>query len=162
MIIFLNRKLYKNCRLILFCLMVVALLFSTGCSSVKKSKIIIYSDKNTNEGKPVCLVIKSVHSNEFRTDSYRKISEAAYTTPVDNTILDRVMLIPGKKKKLKVIRPDKESLGLYCFFSEPDKWKLLLQRPLKSKYIIKIRENSIKIKEGGFFKSLNPFSDDED
>ena len=160
MIVFVNWKSYKNSRLLLLILIVLAVFFSAGCSSIKKSKIIIYSDKNANEGKPVCLVIKSVHSNEFRTDSYRKISEAAYSTPVDNTILEKVMLIPGKKKKIKIIQPEKESLGLYCFFSEPDKWKLLLQRPLKSKYKIKIKENSIKIREVGFFKSLNPFSDD--
>ncbi|WP_035240853.1 hypothetical protein [Desulfobacter vibrioformis] len=129
------------------CLVMIMLLMAAfGCSSkVPTIKFKVTSEKITNEGQPVYLLIRTLKGSEFVTDDYDTIAALVHASPTDDSIVSTEFIIPGRTRKLTVSKPDDKDLGVYCLFTKPDaQWKLLLQKPLKKKYVIRLENNAIR------------------
>ena len=128
-------------------LLVALLLFlGTGCSSKTPTvQFKVKSQKITNEGQPVYLLVRTIDGSEFVTDDYDTIAALFHTIPTDESIVSTEFIIPGKTKKFVISKPDNKDLGVYCMFTKPNaQWKLLIQKPLKKKYVILLESNEIQ------------------
>jgi len=129
-----------------------------GCSSskgaVKKEMITfqVQPDKTVNDERPVYLLIRRVNKAEFLTETYNAVADTVFANPPDESVLVRLMLLPGQDEKVSVPKPDKADLGVYAFFVRPgEQWKLLLEKPLKSEYKIKVKYNELLEYRKGLF-----------
>jgi hypothetical protein len=67
-----------------------------------------------------------------------------FANPPDSSVLASLVLLPGEEQEIKIKRPDKVDIGLYCFFTEPgDPWKIKLDQPLGEEYAVALGENNI-------------------
>ena len=123
----------------------------SGCAKNQMS-FKVQSNDNTNDEQPVCIVIRTVNYNNFLTESYQDIAGMVYADPPDSSVIASHIILPGTKKKIKIDIPPKDLVGVYCLFKEPDIWRILLRRPLDSKYYIILEENRIVLKKRGLFK----------
>ena len=131
---------------VLSILMAVLLLLSTGCSSKSPTvKFRVKSEKHTNEGQPVYLLVRTIDGSEFVTDDYDTIATLFHTIPTDASIVSKEFIIPGDTKKFVISKPDNKDLGVYCMFTRPNaQWKLLIQKPLKKKYVLLLENNEVR------------------
>lgn len=121
-------------------LVFIILICIYGC---KHTKLTLRSYPDTNKGQPVYVMIRSVNAKKFLTDSYQDIADKVFADPPDPSVLDYKAILPGQKQKIKLKKPD-TSVGIYCMFTEPgDEWKIILPRPLNSKYKIELEKNRI-------------------
>ena len=170
-IIYLQNKILKYTKFPLILFFILIMLFNfIGCLK-KNIKLAtpgisfhIISKADTNGGEPCYIMIRMVNENNFLTDSYEEASKMIFANPPNESILTYDLILPYNYKEIKVNVPDKPtSLGLYCFFSEhSDKWKVLLPKPLKTKYKFVLEKNKIMQKtipielqkKEGFFNNL--------
>jgi hypothetical protein len=113
---------------------------------------IIESEPDSNQGQPFYCAFRSVNANQFLTDSYDGVAAMLFANPPDSSVLASLVLLPGEEQEIKIKRPDKVDLGLYCFFTEPgDPWKIKLDQPLGDEYAVALGQNNIleAEKEGG-------------
>ena len=131
---------------VLSILMALLLLMGTGCSSKSPTvQFKVKSEKLTNEGQPVYLLARTIDGSEFVTDDYDTIATLFHTIPTDTSIVSKEFIIPGNTKKFVISKPDNKDLGVYCMFTRPNaQWKLLIQKPLKKKYVILLDNNEIQ------------------
>ena len=128
-------------------LVAAAVLLSGGCSAkTPEVKFKIKSDKITNEGQPVYILIRTISGSEFVTDDYDSIAALFHSQPTDESILSTEFVIPGKTKKIIIKKPDGKDIGVYGMFTNPQaQWKLLIQEPLEKKYVIVLGNNDIQL-----------------
>jgi hypothetical protein len=124
----------------------------SGCGkkqiSPPKIKFTIKSQDDTNAGRPFYIAIRNVNANQFLTDTYQGVAEKIFSDPPSPSVLAAQAVVPGEKLKIKVLKPDQNDVGIYCFFTDPsDPWKILLQQPLADKYKILLDVNKIKQSE---------------
>ena len=111
-------------------------------------KFTIKSKDDTNAGRPFYIAIRNVNANQFLTDTYQGVAEKIFSDPPSPSVLAAQAIVPGEKLKIRVLKPDQNDVGIYCFFTEPsDPWKILLQQPLADKYKIVLDLNKIKQSE---------------
>ena len=122
--------------------------FMGGCGGkhVPPPEIVftIDSESETNQGRPFHCVFRFVNANQFLGDSYDTVAALLFANPPDESVLASLVLLPGEEQEIKIKRPDKADIGLYCFFTEPgDPWKIRLDQPLGEEYEITLGENNI-------------------
>lgn len=104
----------------------------------------IESDLDANDGQPLGMMIREVTSKEFLTDGYDEIAGMAYTDPKDESLLDWRILLPGKSEEVKIVKPSKSDIGIYCLFTQPgENWRIMLKNPFGSEYKIIVRKNNL-------------------
>jgi len=144
-----------SCALIVLLLLVMGCLHGCGKSTtVKKEQTIfnIIPDFRINDERPVYVVIRKVNRMDFLIDNYDCISDMVYANSPNESLLAWRMLMPGKKEKIQVIKPDKSDIGVYVLFTNPgENWKLILEAPLKPEYQIKVKNNELEEYTKGFF-----------
>ncbi len=133
-----------------FIVFAAALLAAAGCAmktkpvSAPKINFTVKSTTAANEGKPFYIVIRSCNSKEFVTGGYDSVAGALFGDPPDKSIIAYHEVIPGYTLELTAEKPDTNSIGVYCLFSDPgDEWKQLLPRPLEPRYKIDLGRNTI-------------------
>ena len=105
----------------------------------------IESDADANDGQPLGMMIREVNSKRFLTDGYDEIAGMAHTDPRDENLLEWCMLLPGKNEEIKIVKPSKSDIGIYCLFTQPgENWRLMLKSPLGDRYKIMVRKNSLE------------------
>jgi hypothetical protein len=118
-----------------------------GAKAVPKEQVTFFvaPDKSINDERPVYIVIRKVNKKNFLTESYDNIVDMVYAEPPDESLLSWHILMPGQNEKILVTKPDKLSIGVYVLFTHPgEKWKMLLEKPLKSEYKIDIKKNVLE------------------
>lgn len=141
--------------LLLFAMVLMAgMFYGCGKGTVKKEMITfqIMPDRTINDEQPVYILIRKVNKTEFLTENYNGIADTVFANPPDESVLARLMLLPGQNEKISVTKPDKDDLGVYAFFARPgDQWKLLLEKPLKSAYKLNVKYNELMEYRKGLF-----------
>ncbi|WP_300671453.1 type VI secretion lipoprotein TssJ [Desulfoluna sp.] len=128
-------------------LMLVILMAFCGCSNKKKITFHITSEPDINDGRPLYLVVREVNRKDFLIEYYDDIADMIYSDPDDESLLFWRMLLPGEKKKIKVLRPEKTEIGIYGMFTQPgNSWKLMIPSPYEKKYDIVVETNNIRLK----------------
>jgi hypothetical protein len=85
-----------------------------------------------------------VNANQFLTDGYDGVAALLFANPPDSSVLASLVLLPGEEQEIKIKRPDKADIGLYCFFTQPgDPWKIKFDQPLGEEYEVALGENTI-------------------
>ena len=130
----------------------VFLIGLSGCagkgSSVEQAiSLNITPYKNANLGEPFYIAIYSTNREQFLTTSYFDITSKVFKTNQNKNLLTFQLILPGKNKKISIYTQKDNSLGVYALFTHPsDQWKVLLVKPLKEKYNIILKKNSIVLK----------------
>lgn len=112
----------------------------------------INSESDTNQGQPFYCAMRSVNANQFLTESYDGVANMLFANPPNASVLASLVILPGEDQEIKIIKPDKVDIGLYCFFTEPgEPWKIKLNQPLGEEYGVTLGKNNIleAEKEGG-------------
>ena len=110
-------------------------------------KFRVTSLPETNDGRAVHAVIKSVTPQEFLTDSYESMVDAAYSNPPADGVLRSFAIVPGQTKTISLEKEPQKAIGVYFLFSEPgEQWKLLMPQPIRSKYNFKLDKDSVEQK----------------
>ncbi len=145
----------SNVGVIGICMMVLVLLLCSGCGGKKvpMMELVVTADKNANNGQPVYLVVRAVNSSDFVSEDYQSVAGMVMLNPPDKTVLSTNLILPGKKTKIELTKPDNRSIAVYCMFTKPGQWKVFMQKPLKKKYKFVLNKDSISIKKG-FFSSF--------
>jgi hypothetical protein len=147
-------------------LAIAAVIGSCGKKPVPPPQILfeIESDDDTNGGRSFYIAIRSVNHSQFLADSYQDVANMIFTNPADSSVLATQVILPGEDKEIIVVKPDKDVIGFYCFFTDPgDPWKIMLDQPLGEEYEIVLKKNRIAQsektleKKKGFFRRLWPF-----
>ncbi len=140
------------------CLLTIVLFLTligllNGCASIKKflapkKETVAFAFETgaeTNNGKPVYVVIRTVNKKKFLTQSYDQIADMVYADPPVPSLLAWHMLLPGKKEKIQVEKPEEAAIGVYVLFTQPGmKWKIMLKEPFEKKYDIVLLKNSLQ------------------
>ncbi len=137
------------------CIIILICMFCSGCGGKKipMVELSVTADKTSNNGQPVYLVVRTVNSTDFVSEDYQSVAGMIMRNPPAKTVLSTNFILPGKKKKIEFTKPDNRSIAVYCMFTKPDQWKMFLQKPLKKKYKLILKKNSISFKKG-FLKGL--------
>ena len=88
-------KKYSNFKISRFCnqiLMIAMILIITGCST-KSVKLEFKADPDTNNGQPLCILLRSVNTSQFLTEGYNDVAGIVYSTPVDPSIIDSYLIL---------------------------------------------------------------------
>ena len=145
--------LFKNAifthSILIGSLALLVILSLTGCAIFGKStpvmKFIIYSESDANDGQPFYIMIRIVNEGSFFTDSYQDASNMVFANPPIQDVLAANVVLPGKKCKIRVSKPSKKPVAIYCIFTNPgDQWKVMLSQPLKNKYKVHLEQNAIR------------------
>lgn len=129
----------------------LALLLCTGCGAKKPTmKFSVKADETSNYGQPVYLVVRTVNSSDFVSQDYQSVADLIMQNPPDETVLLTQLILPDRKTKFKIDKPDNRSLAVYCMFTDPDQWKVFLEKPLDKKYTFILENNNVSLKKGWF------------
>ena len=144
---------------------VIILLFMTvilsGCGSVKsymrswvgpeppaKKEFITFQIRpaaNSNNERPVYLLIRKVNKMEFMTENYDRIAGKALFNQTDESFLASQIVLPGQNEEITIPMPDKSDIGVYVLFADPgDNWKMIFEKPFKSPYRISVTNNNLE------------------
>jgi len=104
----------------------------------------IESESDTNQGQPFHCAMRSVNANQFLSESYDGVANMLFANPPNASVLASLVILPGEDQEIKIIKPDKVDIGLYCFFTEPgEPWKIRLDQPLGDEYEVVLGEDRI-------------------
>jgi hypothetical protein len=127
----------------LFAALVLLLGLAPGCST---SQISVYVDSSpeTNEGRPLYMVVRAVEASKFATDTYESISRSVFARPADDTIIRADVIYPGAEREVIVEKPVDVPLSIYFLFTDPgDRWKTRVLQPVPDDVEILLGENEI-------------------
>lgn len=132
-------------------LLAFAFLLGTGCGAKKPvMKFSVKADETSNNGQPVYMVVRTVNSSDFVSEDYQSVADLIMKNPPDQTVLLTQLILPDRKTKFKIDKPDNRSLAVYCMFTDPDQWKVFLDKPLEKKYTFILENSNVTLKKGWF------------
>ena len=151
-----NKKYPLLNKLFVFFFLLALLGAAAGCASTKTHTphitFFIQADDSANNEQPFYILFRSVSERNFLTESYQQVAGLVFANTSDENILGRQVIMPGNKREIIVEEPLKDPVGVYCLFTKPsDQWKILLKKPLASKYDIRLEKNRILQKKRGFW-----------
>lgn len=147
-------------RLIVMILCVAAAMLFACATKPEPPQVmlIVQSDIRTNNGQSFYMLIRSVDTQIFLTESYPDVSNMVFSVPKDKSVLAAVPVIPGVEQKVSVKKPEDTPLAIYCLFTEPgDQWKILMSPPLESRYILHLKNHRIIETQRSFHKKRGLF-----
>ncbi|MBU1341196.1 MAG: hypothetical protein KKE44_14820 [Proteobacteria bacterium] len=141
-----NRLLHH--KKICLCIVLLLFMFSFfGCGAKKPIlKFVVKADESTNNGQPVYLVVRTVNSSNFVTEDYQSVAGIVMLNPPDETVISTNLILPGENTDIEFDKPDNRSIAVYCMFTNPEQWKVFMQKPLEKKYKFILENNSIFLK----------------
>ena len=152
--------LYTTRKLVWFLAFLLIVFAFSGCggnSHLMRSKVSlrIKPELNANNGRPFYIVIREVNKTSFLIDGYDEIAEMVYADQQEESLITWCVILPGKENKIKFAKPEKSDLGVYGLFTQPgDNWKIMINKPLGSKYEIIPYANGLKYYRLGFLKKI--------
>lgn len=146
-----DHKFYKENHVFSFpCVMIAALITSSlgalgGCGSLRIS---LEADADTNQGRPLQIVVRSVEEQAYRGDSYSEVSRLV--TAPDASVLRRLVLDPRPRlrRSFRIKPPPGRPVGLYVLYTSPSgTWKMLLLPPLPYSVKVPLRRAGIAVEQ---------------
>lgn len=108
-----------------------------------------------NDAQPFYVVIREVNKKSFLMENYDKIADSVYADPPDKSLLGSQVILPGKTEVIKVAIPSESDIGIYALFTRPgENWKIMITKPLGSKYDIVVQNTGMEHAKGGFWAWL--------
>ena len=132
----------------------------SGCGGKKplfQSRITftVTPDPGINNEQPFYVVIREVNKKSFLIEDYNEIADLVYADPPDESLLGWQAILPGKKEEMKVETPNDSDIAIYALFTRPaGNWKIMVTRPLGSKYDIAVQDTGMIHAKGGFWAWL--------
>lgn len=108
--------------------LVALFLLQSGCSSWRMW-VTVQSHQDTNQGRPLHVLVRTVSSEQYRDESYADVVQLAVKP--DKTVIRTLLLEPNQKRRMFLTVPSDKSVGIYLLLdSTTGSWKLLLPPPL--------------------------------
>ena len=141
------KSLIIKIEIVLVVFLIVCGLGLSGCGKkVPVIKFKVKADESANGGQPVYLLIRTINGPEFIADDYQTIVGFFSESPLNDTVISTKFIIPGDTKKFTVKKPDDSNIAVYCMFTNPeDQWKILIQKPLGKKYVLRLDNNAVEL-----------------
>jgi hypothetical protein len=115
----------------------------TACTS--SLRVGIQSTLNTNEGKPLYVMVRSVGGNTFLSEDYDTVAQKLFSFPRDETVLHRESIFPGKTAEFTLPQPEDTDIAIYVFFTKPgENWRVSVRKPLPGDVLLELGSNNIK------------------
>lgn len=132
-------------RRLLALLLLVLALGPGGCATWPLF-ITINADGETNQGRDVQVIVRSVPLEKYRTEPYSQLAQLVLLP--DKSVLRVLTIEPGSKRRMLVSAPDSAPLALYFFYSTPTaSWRMLLPQPLPYAVWVPLGRGGIKSNE---------------
>lgn len=96
-----------------------------------KVTLIVHSKENSNRGRPLHVVVRSVTRKRFVEDGYSTI--ARLVVEPDETVIHTLVVLPNENQLVPLTLKNKsEAIGIYGLFTRGagESWKLLAERPM--------------------------------
>jgi hypothetical protein len=120
------------------------LVFGSG-ACVSGTHIYIKSIEQTNEGKTLYALVRSVDAKGVASERYQDVSAKVFADPPDASVLVSRPVFPGNPVTLTVPDGDAKELVIYFLFTNPGlNWRLPLHAPLPSEVYIDLGTNQIE------------------
>lgn len=132
-------------RAMITTLSVLSLCLLGACGSLR---ICLEADADTNQGRPLQIVIRSVEEQTYRGDSYSEVSRLV--TAPDASVLRRLVLDPRPRlrRSFSIKPPPGRPVGLYVLYTSPSgTWKMLLLPPLPYSVRVPLRRAGIAVEQ---------------
>jgi hypothetical protein len=116
-------------RLSLLALAMACALALGGCST-SRLFLVLAGDANSNQGRPLQVLIRSVPIDTYRAEPYAALARLVLSP--DKSVLRMLTLYPQGpfRRCLSLTAPDKVPLALYFLYTSPvGSWKMLLPTP---------------------------------
>ncbi len=123
------------------------LLLLAGCETTT-FYIEVDSETDTNQGRPVYVVVRRVDETAFLTETYEEVASSVFKTPQDPTLVLKEALIPGESWETEMEIPTDPRIAIYFMFTEPgDRWKTLLKQPYPDGVSFELSKNQISYQD---------------
>ncbi|MDD9966913.1 MAG: hypothetical protein OXR73_11845 [Myxococcales bacterium] len=124
--------------------MVLLLVLPFVCACSSTMRVVVESNRTTNQGKTFYVMARNVGSETFLTEDYDDVAAKLYPRDMES-VLDAKSVFPGKPVELKFEQPTDKDITLYVFFTkhQGDAWRVALTRPLPSDVIVELGTNQI-------------------
>jgi hypothetical protein len=128
--------------------LIAALLFAiaqTGCSTWRIA-VILQTGPDTNHGRPLQVMLRSLSVETYRSESYAELSQLVLKP--DKSVIRQLTLDPLEqtKRRLYVTVPADQPLGLYFFYmTQTGSWKMLLPPRLPWTVTVPLGRNGVDV-----------------
>jgi hypothetical protein len=117
----------------------------TGCSSIR---VTLLADANTNQGRPLQVLVRSIDEQSYRAESYSGVSRLV-TAPNDS-VLRKLVVDPraGYRRSFCVRVQKGQPVALYFLYTSAiGHWKMMLSPPLPFAVRIPLRRSGIAVED---------------
>jgi hypothetical protein len=137
--------------------LVLAMLGITGCGSKSRPPaatpdakteiaIAVQSTKQTNDGRPLHVVVRAVDRETWAADSYASIADLV--SRKDDSVLTTFVVFPGHEAEAKLQVSARNPIAVYFLFTQPGKpWRKLIDAPLARRIELRLAGASIAEQE---------------
>lgn len=106
-------------------------------------KISVRARPETNQGRPMYLLLRSVDPDAFFLEPYSEV--AAKVVAPDASVLRAEVLYPGSRVFLSLPRSQPRALGIYGLFTSPgSSWRRLVRGPFNQDLQIEVLANELE------------------
>lgn len=124
-------------------MMLLCTLVGVGCAT--SMRVQVQSSKDTNDGKPLYMLVRAVDSRALVSESYADASALVFTTKKDPSVKHVQAIMPGTEINVTIPTPESSDIALYFFYTHPgDQWRIPLTQPLPSDIVVELGSNQIK------------------
>lgn len=125
------------------CVWVLSTLLGMGCAT--SMRVQVQSSRDTNDGKPLYMLVRAVDSRALVSESYQDASSFVFTTKKDPSVKHVQAIMPGTEVNVTIPTPESSDVALYFFYTHPgDQWRIPLTQPLPSDIVVELGSNQIK------------------
>ena len=111
-------------------LLLIGLGTAAGCATWGM-QITLRGDAETNSGRPLTVLVRSLPLTQYRSESYSDVSQLSLQP--DQSVVRALTLEPREHftRRLRVRVPSKTPVAIYFLYtSQTGSWKMILQPPL--------------------------------
>ncbi len=110
--------------------------------STPQMTIVVQSDEETNQGRPLHMLVRAVDLQTFLEEPYPSVAEKVITP--DDSVLTQTVIFPGTEEEVSFDQPTSTPVAIYFLFTNPGTpWKLQLDEPLPSRVELVLDKDSI-------------------
>jgi len=120
---------------------------TSGCSTWRMF-ITLRADAETNQGRPIAVLIRSISEQDYRKEPYAVLAQLA--TQPDKSVLRMLTLQPKDrlKKRLWLSVPAKTPVAIYFLYtSQTGSWKMLLVPPLPWSASVPLGRHGVEVED---------------
>jgi hypothetical protein len=106
-------------------------------------RVTLRADAETNQGRPLRVLVRSVEENQHRSESYDAVSQLVIQP--DASVLKTLLLDPRRRSRSFWVKSDKDKpLGIYFLYTAPtSSWKVWLRPELSWRVNVKLGRSGV-------------------